>query len=361
MIDLKSTDKTDTDVAYLFAAPSSPDEILRATLPGLQERLHHLTAKYHRVLDQLGLLSHLNSPSTRESAPVLFGMIHSSFEYALHLLDQNNGLDAIFPHLMEQTNVMMARSKQALGRLPGGGAGYRIYEIMEGDSVNGFFPSPRVHRLLDPGVEDLPFRNLIEAAKEWIGRWNPDLVDEIDFFIRDYALTYGEFSKSPYVSLDVQPGHIKLAPRCLFMQEGRNYERGSEIEVVLVAAQLIHESRHQKGFYFNRVTDPRPLLCPSGFIKPNLHERPLAWPFTRDHVWRELFDMMLALGYELSFLNFLRENFSFGDYEEAFEKKFRKKRLYFHSQLIEAEQNRDAFTPLGLATLEELLHYLESV
>ena len=26
MIDLKSTDKTDTDVAYLFAAPSSPDE-----------------------------------------------------------------------------------------------------------------------------------------------------------------------------------------------------------------------------------------------------------------------------------------------------------------------------------------------
>ncbi len=115
MIDVKSRDRTDTDVAQLFAAPSSPHEILRATLPGLQERLRQLTAKYHRVLDQLGLLSHLKSSSTRESALVLFGMIHSSFEYALHLLDQNNGLDAFFPHLMDQTNVMMARSRQALG------------------------------------------------------------------------------------------------------------------------------------------------------------------------------------------------------------------------------------------------------
>ena len=117
---------------------------------------------------------------------------------------------------------------------------------MEGDSVNGFFPSPRVHRLLDQGVQDLPFRDLIEAAKEWIGRWNPDLLDEIDFFIRDYTLTYGKFYKSAYVSLDAQPGHVKLAPRYLFMQEGRNYERGSEVEVVLVAGQMIHESRDIK-------------------------------------------------------------------------------------------------------------------
>ena len=154
------------------------------------------------------------------------------------------------------------------------------------------------------------------------------------------------------------PGHVCLAPRHLFFHEQRSYPRGSRIESALVASQMLHESRHQKGFFFNRITDPRPVLRPSGFVRRSCHRERFGKPF-QDHIRQELFDLMLAVGYEFSYLRFLRENFSFGMYDEPLEMKLQRKRSYFFSLLLEAERHREALTPLGEAALEEMLCFME--
>ena len=121
----------------------------------------------------------------------------------------------------------------------------------------------------------------------------------------------------------------------------------------------IHESRHQKGFYFNRVTDARPVLYPSGFVKQDFHRKPLYAPFG-DHGFQEIFDLILSVGYELSFLQFVKKRDELCSYSEALEIKIARKRGFFYSMLGSAEHNRDALTPLGIETLDTFLDFMES-
>jgi hypothetical protein len=291
-----TTRGADAPIPRLFGYPVSPAQILNATASGLRARLHTNLAAYRTVLRDLGWLTRLEDSALLQSPAALFQLVHSPFEYGLHhLAEVGVRRDADCDDLIRHMQRITDRAWDAVKAGLGSHRGYRVYEICPGSAATSFFPSPRIHQELTAGPKFARYGALIDGARELIATWNVDLAAEIDLFIQDYALTDADFYQIAYLSVDGVPGHVRLVPLRLLDGEMSRYEAGSSIERALMAAQLVHESRHQKGFFFNRVTDPRPVLYPSGFIEAAWHREPFPAPF-HHRVFQELFDLVLSFG-----------------------------------------------------------------
>ena len=335
-----------TQIAKLYALPSDFPEILAAAADNLRERHLRFLQKHAPLLERLQVASPLQDLSASPQA--LFCLTHSSFEYLTsNLARRKKRKDKEQIFLENSIRSLVADAALDFPREQG------IYEVNDKIHSIDAFPNPATYHLTRDEKER-ECRGLIESAGRFIAEWDPLFFLETRVFVRNYALAYAEDFPVHYLSSEEEPGFVLIAPRRLLFKEKMIYPRGGKIEKLLVAAQIVHESRHQKGAFFNRFCDPRPVLTPSGFVKPGFRRTALKHPFSH-FILANAFDLILSVGYEVLFLQSITAREDLGEYRECFENKIKRKKVYIFSILMAVEQNREALTPLGLQTLEAMM------
>ena len=201
----------------------------------------------------------------------------------------------------------------------------------------------------------------IERAKGLLRDYEPGLLEEVEFFVRGFVIDFSASGWS-YGSLMFLPGLIYMAPQFLLSEKNREWiplEKENALLGILVAAQIIHESSHQKHYFINRCEDTTPQSgYQTSFVRPEFKEIPLTclWtdpPHTR--YFLAFFSLSISVGSELHFLEHALLTQKLGRKErEVLQMKIRRKRRYLLSLLVQGELAQDYFSPEGKVLLERL-------
>ena len=227
---------------------------------------------------------------------------------------------------------------------------HQIYKITGDAPRHQIFPDPKAYFRMDLEKEGREYAELVQGAGLLISTWNPELWEESSFFIRDYALSWEDSMNLLSESDGAQPGHVIIYPNHLLDNEGTSYTQGSPVQTILMAAQIMHEAHHQKGFFFNQVLD---------FVQPDYLSESIT-TLGNHFELSQLFDVVLSVGYEYLFLKYALSHFELGEFKAAFEKKVERKRGYLLGAISFGDQNQEVFTELGKETWRELLNFWES-
>ena len=343
------------DLQQIYVYPSSPEDILRYSHKGLQKRWLSLLNRYQKTFEDLDLWEDFESSGILDSPQALFLLIHSSLELALLYLHRQFRSKTPNTSLVEHTTQLISKAlvQSQNHELEPHHRLYRALGKMTGREV---FPTT-AHYYLLPNQEHDSMSQRLGAAKKILNDLNPELVREVDLFIRDYAFFD---PKADYtvntVSFIHSPGHIMMTPEKLMQDDP--CELNTELEAIAIAAHLIHESRHQKGYFFNRAIDPDLRLAPSGFV--HRQYRAVRTNLLLDFELQNMLDLCMAVSTECIFWQFMQTSGKYPQYSEQFEKKIQRKKKYWRDFMTVAEMHQHVLTPQGAEIYQEILRFWEN-
>jgi len=361
MLDLK-LERID-DWSHFYTSAIESNQILSSTLPHLKKRLDYILNTYGTLLSAQEA-SIVKEAFRADDVWLPFYLIHSSLEYALDLilsheetcLRSGESNAAVLASLIQSARCFADTKIQGAFQ-----EALYAYDQSDGPShCEEIFPSPKRHDPLQRSRENPASITLLNNAKQMIKEWNPAVLEELELYVYQYAIGNSKNASPAYQSIDEEPGHIKVAPQRLFHKENNTYyEPGSLIETVLFAGQIVHESRHQKGFYFNRIIQPTHRFDDSPFIKRDYQKVPAPHPF--GHLTLGNFiDAIPSVGFELQFMQYALKNLNLTPHLKTYEEKIARKKRYLQMLFAIAQWNSACFTKQGASLLETFCKYFQS-
>ncbi|MDO8526871.1 MAG: hypothetical protein Q7T03_04185 [Deltaproteobacteria bacterium] len=328
------------------------EKILAISREPATERMQKLLVRNAVYLEKLGVLGFLTDQIEKWEPLDLFNRIHSPLEFLLERLQEK-------PLLPERDLLYFEEHVRRLCA-PHLKVPFSLYSAaaLERERNDILMEDKPGYRLEKEGPAFDRLSNLVAGAGKRIREMEPLLAEETFFFIRTLVVDFSLEGVLLYSSLPWQPGTVEIAPRLIAKREGHTRFSDALLEL-LTAAQLVHESRHQKHYYLFRCEDTEPVsIGQFGFVKPEFTGIPLnvtwsALPTTKP--FHKFFTLAISIGWELRFLEASRGRGGLTDEEDrVVESLIRRKRKYLLPLLVQGELFRDLFTPEGEHLLEKL-------
>lgn len=347
------------DLAQCVALPSTQKDILKVTGPALDLAYQKLIGEHQDLLVKYKWKPLMDTMPIHKLPALKFEIIHSPLPYILKSLaryekmDEGENESTRMAHLRERGHDLLDSLDRVIRRMGAREPHYQIYQIQSDKARVDLFPSPG-RDIPVPYRKDSEFREEIDKARSWVHKWKPTMMQEIDLFIRDYALSRSLDNSYTTESVEYDPGHVKIFPRLVLKEAGMLDYEGTDTEAILLAAELIRESRRQKIFYFNRILDLDSKSQPNAFVHERAKKEILKRPFEKETL-ATLFEKFLALGFEVMFLEFLIKSDPLDEYPSALEIRLEDKRQKFLTIASFVVKNKTQLTDLGIASIKKLI------